>query len=131
VTTNASWGYSGAVPAASPVASARERAETRTDYTGAEFDRWTVLDDCLDTTHASGRRVLCRCACGFRKFVALASLLRGTSRQCANCARTDPRRFEAMRQANVELERVPPAEGRWLFERQRQAKPGTFRKRAA
>lgn len=50
------------------------------------------------------------------------------SAQCARCARNDPQRTEAMRRANVELERVPATKGRWMFQRHRYGKPGTFRK---
>ena len=128
MTRPASWGYGGVVAVGPAVANARERAETRTDYTDHEFDRWTVLDDCLDGARDRHRRVLCRCACGLRKFVSLASLLRGTSRQCADCARNDPQRTEAMRRANAKLERVTAASGRWMFERHRNGKPGAFRK---
>jgi hypothetical protein len=42
------------------------------------FDLWTVLD-------ATGRRWLCRCACGAEKLVAASDLRSGKSRNCRSC----------------------------------------------
>lgn len=44
---------------------------------------WTLLSD---TVPSNKKHVLCRCKCGVEKYVRVADLLYGGSKQCVNCA---------------------------------------------
>ena len=109
----------------------KEAAKEREDLTGREFDRWTVLSDERD---GDGRRVLCRCKCGIRKFVDVRELKRHGSKGCRGCSTATPANVETRSRIAAKKPRAPAVSmetPRWLFERERArvAKPGTFTKK--
>jgi len=54
------------------------------DRTGEVFGSWTILR--YDCKRGNAHMWLCRCACGRETLVAMDSLTRGKSTQCADCA---------------------------------------------
>lgn len=102
----------------------KQGSKPREDLTGRTFDRWKVISD---ERNGEGRRTLCKCACGVRRFVDARSLTRcvNPSRGCRECYPITTGAAAAKRVAPTKA-RAPAKSARWMFQRAHLPKPGTF-----
>jgi hypothetical protein len=78
-------------------------------YRGAQFGRWTVLED-AEVRHA---KVLCRCVCGVERAVDAGNLLAGLSHSCGCFRRERAARLTAATHGHTAGGAVSPTYNSW------------------
>ncbi len=52
---------------------------------GQTFGNYSIVDTSIPKEKKHGRKCLCLCSCGVKKYVAIAKLVNGKSTQCDDC----------------------------------------------